>query len=329
MKLATATAQNSFPDIEEAQRVLNLEVDGLMQLRDSLGTDFVRAIDTLGTTSGRVIVSGMGKSGHIARKIAATLASTGTPSFFVHPSEASHGDLGMITKGDSVIALSNSGETSELANIIRYTRRYEIPLIGITSRQDSALAKASDVSLILPKVGEACPIGLAPTTSTTMMIALGDAIATTLLKRKSFSPTDFSVFHPGGSLGGKLVTVNDIMHTDDRIPLVPTGTQMSAALLLMTNKSFGCVGVIDKQGDLLGIITDGDLRRHMGHDLLNDLVEDVMTANPRTIGPNTLVTEVIAVMNKNGITSMFVANPNLDPTKPIGIVHIHDCLRSN
>ncbi len=330
MNIVTSIQKNTDSDIEEAQRVLNLEAEALKDLSSSLGDAFSLAIEKLENIAGRIVITGMGKSGHIACKIASTLASTGSPAFFVHPSEASHGDLGMITKDDAVIALSNSGETSELANVIKYTRRYEIPLIAITSNQASALSQAADVSLVLPAVGEACPIGLAPTTSTTMMVALGDAIAATLLKRKGFSSTDFSVFHPGGSLGNRLVCVENIMRTGDDMPLVNSTSHMSDALLVMTAKSLGCVGAIDDDGILVGVITDGDLRRHMDKNLLDSTVQAVMTPKPKTIRTKALVPEVIAIMNKSKITSMFVCDDDQNSiTRPIGIVHIHDCLREN
>ncbi|MBL0941612.1 MAG: KpsF/GutQ family sugar-phosphate isomerase, partial [Alphaproteobacteria bacterium] len=278
----------------------------------------------------RIVVTGMGKSGHVARKIAATFASTGTPAIFVHPAEASHGDMGMITQGDAVIALSNSGETTELANLIQHTRSYNIPLIGITSSSLSSLAQISDVALILPDVGEACPIGLAPTTSTTMMMALGDALATTLLTKKKFSPDQFSLLHPGGSLGKQLLKINQIMHTGEKIPVVEADVFMSEALLIMSEKGFGCVGVLNAAGFLIGVITDGDLRRHMSDNLLKCTAKEIMTPRPKMIREKSLVTEAIAFINKNKITSLFVCadeSPETHGVKPIGIIHVHDCLR--
>ena len=274
--------------------------------------------------TGRVIVTGMGKSGHIARKIAATLASTGTPAYFVHPGEASHGDLGMIAKDDAVIALSNSGNTQELNDLLEYTRRYSIPLIGITARADSMIAELADIGLILPPVPEGCPLGLAPTTSTTMQLALGDAIAVALLKRRGFSTTDFQVFHPGGQIGSSLQRVADLMHRDGEVPVVSETVRMSEAVLTMTTKHFGCVGLIDDAGKLTGVITDGDLRRHMSDALLALPASEVMTVDPQTIRESALAAEALALMNERSITSLFV----LEDGRPIGILHIHDCLRA-
>jgi arabinose-5-phosphate isomerase len=266
----------------------------------------------------------MGKSGHIARKIAATFASTGTPAQFVHPAEASHGDLGMVTPADAVVALSNSGETFELADIINYTRRWSIPLIAITSRGDSALGSAADVTLLLPNVGEAGLIGIAPTTSTTMMLALGDALAVALLERKGFSAEDFHLLHPGGKLGQKLLRVADLMHVGKELPLIGTEAGMQQAILEISAKTYGCVGIVDAKGELAGIITDGDLRRHMGDDLLHRSAVDIMTAHPRTIRPGALAAEALHVMNEKAITSLFV----IEDGKPVGIVRMHDCLKA-
>jgi arabinose-5-phosphate isomerase len=266
----------------------------------------------------------MGKSGHVARKIAATLASTGTPAQFVHPAEASHGDLGMIAASDAVLALSNSGDTAELGDIVAYAARFRIPLVAMTRRAPSVLAEAADVALVLPATEEACPLGLAPTTSTTMMLALGDAIAVALLERKGFSSEDFKVFHPGGRLGRRLLRVADIMHGGSAVPLVPRGAPMSEAVLVMTAKSFGCVGVTEA-GRLAGIVTDGDLRRHMESDLLARAVEEVMTASPKTIGPGALAAEALGIMNERAITSLMVVD---EERRPLGILHIHDCLRA-
>ncbi|MBF0326981.1 KpsF/GutQ family sugar-phosphate isomerase [Magnetospirillum moscoviense] len=311
-------------DIAAARRVLDTEAQALAALGDSLGAPFVAACDALAGASGRVVVSGMGKSGHVGRKIAATLASTGTPAFFVHPAEASHGDLGMITKDDAVIALSNSGETPELSDIIAFTRRFAISLIGITSRADSALAQSSDVALILPPIPEACPNGLAPTTSTTMMLALGDALAVALLERKNFSAADFRVFHPGGQLGRRLLKVADLMHGGDAMPLVGLDTPMAETLLVMTTKSLGCAGVVDADGRLAGIVTDGDLRRHMSGQLLTATAGQVMTRNPKTIAPNLLAAEALRVLNEKSITSLFVVQGG----RPQGVLHVHDLLRA-
>jgi arabinose-5-phosphate isomerase len=266
----------------------------------------------------------MGKSGHVGQKLASTLASTGTPAFFVHPGEASHGDLGMIARDDVIIALSWSGETVELGNILSYSRRFGVPLISITSRNDSALGRASDIVLRLPLSQEACPHGLAPTTSTTMQLAMGDCLAIALLEARGFSAADFKIFHPGGQLGANLRYVADLMHKGDRVPLAPASLAMSEALVIMTEKSFGCLGVVDEAGKLAGIVTDGDLRRHMGPELLNARVDEIMTTKPKTISPDTLASAALQLINASSITALFVA----DDGKPVGIVHIHDLLRA-
>jgi len=315
----------SAPDIEAARRVLRTEIAGLEALVADLNGSFSAAVDRLSQVRGRVAVTGMGKSGHIARKIASTFSSTGTPAQFVHPAEASHGDLGMIAEGDAVLALSNSGDTAELADIVAYTRRFRIPLLAMTRRTGSTLAEAADVTLLLPATAEACPMGLAPTTSTTMMIALGDALAVALLERKGFSAGDFQVFHPGGQLGQKLLRVADIMHDGDAVPLVDRTTAMAEAILVMTTKSFGCIGVTDEAGQLVGIVTDGDLRRHMGDDLLRLRVDKVMSGRPRTIRPQALAAEALGLMNAAAITSLFAVD---EKRRPLGILHIHDCLRA-
>jgi arabinose-5-phosphate isomerase len=271
-----------------------------------------------------VIVTGMGKSGHVGRKIAATLASTGQPAYFVHPGEASHGDLGMIQQGDVILALSWSGETSELADIITYSRRFQIGLISITSKLESALGSEADVCLALPKSEEACPNGLAPTTSTTMQLALGDALAVALLEAKGFTAQDFRVFHPGGKLGAKLTFVRDIMHRDERVPLVRLGAGMGEAVVQISAKGFGCVGVVDADGKLAGIVTDGDLRRHMRPDLMGAKVDDVMTRAPRTVTPETLGVEALEMLNSRKISAMLVVDQG---NIPCGIVHLHDLLR--
>lgn len=317
-------AAGANDDLAAMERVLRFEAEGILALARALDGGMAKAIDILGRVSGRVVVTGMGKSGHIARKIAATLASTGTPALFVHPAEASHGDLGMITQNDAVIALSNSGATPELADIVAYTRRFAIPLIGLTSRGDSALAEAADVAIILPNAAEACPMGLAPTTSTTMMLALGDALAIALLERRGFSPTEFRLLHPGGHLGRRLLRVDDIMHRGDRIPLVGPDAPMGEAILEMTAKSFGCVGIVDATGRLSGIITDGDLRRHMDSDLLSLSAGAVMTPQPKVIRPQALAAEALGLMNDLTITSLFVT----EDERPVGLVHMHDCLRA-
>ncbi|MDB2414709.1 KpsF/GutQ family sugar-phosphate isomerase [Rickettsiales bacterium] len=314
---------NIQSDIKIAKDVLDLEIEGLKALEEWLGEEFSRAVDLIYNLKGRVVVSGMGKSGHIANKIVATLASTGTPSIFVHPGEASHGDLGMITKDDAIILLSNSGETSELRDIINYACRFSIPLIAIVRRKSSILVDSADVALILPDVPEACDVK-APTTSTTMMLALGDAIAVTLLERRGFNKEDFNVFHPGGKLGAAFIKIADLMHDGDETPLVKNNTTMSEVLIEMTAKRFGCAGVISDGGDLEGVITDGDLRRHMSGDLVNMSAEDVMTKNPVTIAKSSLASEALAIMQNRSITSLFV----LDGQKPVGIVHIHDLLRA-
>ncbi|MCW3474849.1 KpsF/GutQ family sugar-phosphate isomerase [Limobrevibacterium gyesilva] len=323
----TANVAPLLADLDVARTVLATEAAGLRALADALDDGFARAVDLLAGTSGRVVVSGMGKSGHVGRKIAATLASTGTPALFVHPAEASHGDLGMIVPGDAVLALSNSGETVELADLIAHTRRFGLPLVGITGRDGSALAQAADVALILPPAREACPLGLAPTTSTTMQMALGDALAVALLTRHGFGAADFRQFHPGGKLGARLRRVRDLMHPGDALPLAGPELAMDAALLLMTAKQFGCLGVTAADGRLVGIVTDGDLRRHMGPDLLSRRVGEVMTASPRTIGPDALAAEALHQMNarERPITALFVVDP---AGRPVGILHVHDLLRA-
>ncbi len=312
--------------IETARRVLRIEADALDAIAEALDQTFADAVDRIATIEGRVIVTGMGKSGHIGRKIAATFASTGTPALFVHPAEASHGDLGMITSADLVLALSNSGETPELADIVGYCRRFTIPLVAIVGREASALAEAADVVLLLPDRPEACPMGLAPTTSTTATLALADALAIALLQRNGFDAQGFGVFHPGGKLGRKLIKVEQLMHRDEALPLVDLDMSTGEVILEMTAKRFGCVGVLDPTGGLAGIITDGDLRRHMSSELLGRSAADVMTTSPRTICADALAVEALAVMNQpdRPITVMFV----LDDRRPIGILHMHDCLRA-
>ena len=324
MRRTVAKAKES-PDIAVARRVLGTEIIGLEALAAELDTSFADAVDKLAAIAGRVTVTGMGKSGHVARKIASTLASTGTPAQFVHPAEASHGDLGMLAAGDAVLALSNSGETNELADILAHARRFTLPLIAITAREHSALADAADVTLRLPEAAEACSMGLAPTTSTTMMMALGDALAVALLERKGFSADDFQQLHPGGHLSRRLLKVSDIMHAGPAVPLVPIDTAMADAILAMTAKSFGCVGITDGTGRLAGVVTDGDLRRHMGDGLLRAGVAEVMSRRPKTIRPQALAAEALAKMNQSAITSLFVVDA---AGKPLGILHIHDCLRA-
>jgi arabinose-5-phosphate isomerase len=323
----TAAVAALHQDIETARTVLATEAEGLRALAASLDDSFARAVDLLIGATGRVVVSGMGKSGHVARKIAATFASTGTPAMFVHPAEASHGDLGMIVPGDAVLALSNSGETAELADLIAHTRRFGLPLVGIAGRAGSTLVAASDVALVLPPANEACPMGLAPTTSTTMQMALGDALAVALLTRRGFGAADFRRFHPGGKLGAQLRRVRELMHSGDELPLAGPDTAMPEALVLMTQKRFGCLGVVDAAGRLAGILTDGDLRRAMGPDLLSRRVGDVMTPGPRSIGPDALAAEALHVMNarERPITALFVVD---GAGCPVGILHVHDLLRA-
>ncbi len=315
-------------DIEVAREVLTIESDALTALASTIDGDFSQALDLLMAVSGRIIVSGLGKSGHVARKIAATLASTGSPAFFVHPAEASHGDLGMITKADAILMLSNSGENQELKDLIAHTKRFDIPLIGISSRADSTLMEAATVGLLLPKVPEACPMGMAPTTSSTMMLALGDTLAVALMERRGFSADDYRVLHPGGQLGKALVRVKDIMHGVNELPLCKPETSMQDLLLVMTSKHFGCVGITDKDGALIGVFTDGDLRRHIGNDFLSKTAADVMTSSPKTIRPAALVAEAVGFMNNAKITCLFVVDTDDSKGQPIGIVHMHDCLKA-
>ena len=314
-------------ELEVARSVLATEAAGLRALSAALDERFARAVALLAEAAGRVVVSGMGKSGHVGRKIAATLASTGTPALFVHPAEASHGDLGMIVAGDAVLALSNSGETPELADLVAHTRRFGLPLVAITAGEGSALAQAADVVLSLPPAAEACPMGLAPTTSTLMQMALGDALAVALLTRRGFTATEFRRFHPGGRLGARLRRVRELMHTGDAVPLAPPETRMDRALLLMTEKRFGCLGVVGADGLLAGVVTDGDLRRHMGPELLTRRVAEVMTGQPRVIGAEAMAVEALAAMNAPArpVTSLFVVDP---AGRPVGILHIHDLLRA-
>ena len=309
--------------LTSARNTLTAEAAGLTQLADALGDNFVQAVDVLEAAQGRVIVSGMGKSGHIGNKIAATMASTGTPASFVHPAEASHGDLGMITQDDVVLALSWSGGTQELASLLNYTTRFKIPLIAITSGADSLLGKAATICLTLPKAEEACPNGLAPTTSTTMQLALGDALAVALLERRNFSAADFKNFHPGGKLGASLSRIADVMHQGDALPLIDGAMKMDEAIVVMTEKGFGCLGITDDKGKLIGIVTDGDLRRHMADDLLTKTASDIMTAEPQTIGGDKLTAEALSLMQESKIQCLFVCEQGL----PIGLVRVLDLLR--
>lgn len=319
--MTSSTTSQDFLSV--GRRVIAREADALAILAKALDDSFVRAAEVIMAASGRVIVSGMGKSGHVARKIAATLASTGTPAHFVHPAEASHGDLGMLTKGDVALVLSNSGETLELADIIAHTRRFAIPLIAVASRADSTLVRQSDVAILLPEALEACETGIVPTTSTTMALALGDALAIALMEHRAFTPEHFRLFHPGGKLGAKLLKVRDLMHVD--LPLVQADQPMSEALLTISQKGFGVVGVLDG-ARLVGIITDGDLRRHMDG-LLSLDAGAVMTRNPRTVAPEALAEVAVQQMQERKITCLFVMDPST-PGHVSGIVHIHDCLRA-
>lgn len=312
-----------------ALRTLDIEARGLARLRETLqggglGPAFEQAVESIFKASGRVIVTGMGKSGHIGRKIAATLASTGTPATFVHPAEASHGDLGMITPGDVILALSWSGETGELRDIIHYSRRHGVPLVAITSGAASSLGKAADAALILPKVEEACPHGLAPTTSTMLQLAIGDALAMALLERRGFTPAHFHQFHPGGKLGAQLLTVRDLMIKAPDLPLVRHDAPMTEALLIMSKGRLGCAVVLDEAGKLAGIVTDGDLRRHMGPDLMAQAVAEVMTQSPRTIAPTVLASAALKEMSERKI-SVLIA---VEDRSAIGIVHLQDLLQA-
>jgi arabinose-5-phosphate isomerase len=314
------------PAVLTGRRVLGIEADALVAAAAALDEGFAAVVERMAGIDGRVIVTGMGKSGHIGRKIAATFASTGTPALFVHPGEASHGDLGMITKADLVLALSNSGETPELADIIAYAKRFAIPLVAIVGRPNSSLGLAADLVLALPERPEACPLGLAPTTSTTTTLALADALAIALLEQKGFDADGFGIFHPGGKLGRKLIQVQQLMHRHEELPLVGIAASTAEAILEMTAKRFGCVGMVDEDGALIGIVTDGDLRRHMAPDLLSRPALEVMTEGPRTIRPNALAAEALAVMNQpeRPITVIFV----VEDRWPVGILHMHDCLRA-
>jgi arabinose-5-phosphate isomerase len=314
--------------ILSAVRTLETEAAGITILsaaiHDGLGRAFTAAVELIAAARGRLIVTGMGKSGHVGRKIAATFASTGTPAFFVHPSEASHGDLGMIASDDVIMALSWSGETSELKNLLDYSRRFRIRLIAVTAVADSTLGRSADIVLVLPQAREACPHNLAPTTSSLMQAALGDALAVALLESRGFTALDFGRLHPGGRLGAMLKFVRDIMHAGPEIPLVPVGTPMSEAIAEMTAKTFGCVAVADRKGRLVGIVTDGDLRRHMNPNLLDEKVEDVMTRQPMTVRPDQLVSEALELLNSSKKTQLIV----VEAGKPVGIVHFHDLLRA-
>src|ERR1700678_1196180 len=315
-------------DVAAARRVLDMANEAITALAETLNGDFTRAVDAILAVKGRVIVSGRGKSGHIARKIAATLASTGTPAQFVHPAEASHGDLGAVTRQDALLMLSNSGDTPELESLITFAKRYSIPLIGVASRTDSALLQAADIPLVLPKSREACPMGVAPTTSTTLMLVLGDALAVALMERRGFTADQYRTLHPGGSLGKALIRVSDIMHKGDEVPLVAEDTLMTEVMIVMTGHRFGCVGVVDKKGSLVGIFTNGDLSRHMDTSLLNRTVGEVMTRAPKIVAPWQLAAEAVAVMNEKKITVLFVVEADAKLNRPTGILSMHDCLQA-
>ena len=332
--MAVGLKRDRFPDhdareaIASAARTIQLEAQGLRALEAALNLDlvdnFAAAVSIIRSCRGRVIVTGMGKSGHIGMKVAGTLSSTGTPASFVHPSEASHGDLGMITRDDVILAFSWSGETVELGNLVSYSRRFAVPLIAITSNAESTLAKAAEVVLAIPQSKEACPHGLAPTTSTMMQLALGDCLAIALLESKGFTARDFKVLHPGGQLGARLKFVGDLMHKGDRLPLTPGDMPMAEAIVVMTEKAFGCLGVVDENGRLAGIITDGDLRRHMGDGLLSRRTGEIMTGAPKKVSPELLASAALEVINSSSITALFV----VEDGRPVGIIHIHDLLRA-
>jgi arabinose-5-phosphate isomerase len=332
--MAVSLKRDRFPvddareAVASAARTIQLEAQGLRALEAALDTElvdsFAEAIHLIRSCRGRVIVTGMGKSGHIGMKVAGTLSSTGTPSSFVHPSEASHGDLGMITRDDVILAFSWSGETVELGNLVSYSRRFAVPLIAVTSSADSTLAKAAEVAMALPQSKEACPHGLAPTTSTTMQLALGDCLAIALLESKGFTARDFQVLHPGGQLGARLKFVGDLMHKGNRLPLTAGDVPMAEAIVVMTEKALGCLGVVDEDGRLAGIITDGDLRRHMGNGLLSRRTGEIMTAAPKTVSPELLASAALEMINSSSITALFV----VEDGRPVGIIHIHDLLRA-
>ena len=325
--LMSDTSDASNAAVQSALRTLDAGSNGIAvlatALRGALGAPFVAAVELIRQAKGRVIVTGLGKSGHIGRKVAATLASTGTPAFFVHTAEASHGDLGMITADDVIMALSWSGEQSEMKNLVNYSARFAIPMIAITSSAESSLGSAARVVLELPKVREACPHNLAPTTSTLMQAAIGDALAIALLEGRGFTAVEFAKFHPGGKLGAMLKHTSDFMHTGEAVPLKPLGTKISEALPEMSAKGFGCVAITDARGHIAGIITDGDLRRHWRADLMDALVDEIMTRNPKTIASSSLASEALKLMSSK-ISTLIVT----DADKPVGIIHLHDLLRA-
>ena len=312
-------------EIKTGRQVIDIEIKALNLLKNYISTDFVKVVNLLLKNKGKIIVSGIGKSGHIASKIASTLSSVGSPSFYIHPSEANHGDLGMLEKKDAVILISNSGETSELINLILYCKKLGIPIISITSEHDSTLSRESNLNLLIPKNIEACPLELAPTSSTTCTLALGDALAVTLLKKKKFTESDFRELHPGGKLGQMLSEVKDVMKMNLNIPLIAESKNMSYAILEMTSKGEGCVGVVSTKNELIGIITDGDIRRNMNPKLLDKNVKEIMTRKPKTLSPNTLISKALKIMNEESITNIFITKQK----KPIGIIHMHDILKNN
>lgn len=315
-------------DIAAAQRVFDCAAEALAALRVSLDGAFSRAVDLLIRSTGRVIVSGMGKSGHVARKVAATLASTGTPAHFVHPAEASHGDLGAVTRADALLILSNSGETPELKDLITFAKRFAVPLIGVAGRADSALLRAADVALLLPGMREACPMGLAPTTSTTLMLVLGDALAVALMERRGFTADQYRELHPGGSLGRLLIRVCDVMHGGGELPLVEQTAPLSNVLLVMREKRLGCAGIIDSTGRLVGVFTDGDLQRAVGRITPQSEIAQWMTKTPKLVAPHDLAAQALASMNAHKINVLFVVDPVDTSGRPLGILHLHDCLRA-
>ena len=331
---AAAAAMKDVPespesdDLAVARRVLDCASEAIAALGDGLNGDFSRAVDLLMHCTGRVIVSGMGKSGHVARKIAATLASTGTPAHFVHPAEASHGDLGAVTRADALLILSNSGETAELKDLITFAKRFSVPLIGVAGRADSALLRAADVALLLPHTREACPMGLAPTTSATLMLVLGDALAVALMERRGFTSDQYRELHPGGSLGKSLLRVRDIMHGEEELPLVGEETPLREVVQVMTEKRFGCAGVVDVTGHLVGIFTDGDLRRSVGRISDTAPITEFMTRSPKVAAPSDLAAQAVALMNRHNINVLFVTDVHDSEERPIGILHLHDCLRA-
>ncbi len=322
--LNTSAIDKMLSDKKNACTTIDAEIDTLEKLRQGLDYEsLTKALDLMQNSKGRIIITGMGKSGHIGKKIAASLASTGTPSFFVHPAEASHGDLGMITEDDVVIAISNSGESKELVDILNYCKRFGIKLISITKNTDSSLGKAGDVVLQLPNNGEACPLGLAPTNSTTATLVLGDILTVGLIERKGFSKAEFNDRHPGGKLGSILQRVSDIMHSGEDMPVLHQDAGMQNVLLEITSKRLGCVGFIDDKGTLTGIITDGDLRRCLSARIFDEKASNIMTKNPQTISPDTLASEALKIMNTKKITNLFAVDSN---NKPVGVIHIHDLL---